>query len=137
MEPSKVRIFYLRDKQRFPVACVASAIQVNKITGADGTEVTESKLHYGVSVHNPLDTYSKKSARKIAETRLTNPGHMDGEVECTDSKKAKYILLTAIKDNSKLPGRARLAAKLWVKAADTKAEIESVNIALRQHEQAS
>lgn len=103
MEPSdKVRIFYLRDKHKFPVACVASTVQ-------------NSVLNFAISVHNPLDTYSKKIARKIAETRLAHPGYLSGTIECLDQKQAKQTLVNAIRSQKNWPTKAVAAAKLWLK----------------------
>lgn len=114
MEPSKERIFYLRDKNHFPVACVASSVENNV-------------LHYGVSTHNPLDVYNKPLARKMALIRLHSkelPEKFGGMVECQDPKQAKQALLNAINKNTKVAQRARDAAKLWLKHQQEKAEFE-------------
>ena len=113
MESSKTRIFYLRDKTNFPVACVASTVVDTQVG-----EETQPQLHYGVSTHNPLDVYNKALARKMATIRLNSqslPAKFGGVVACPDAKQAKETLLKAIKENTSVAQRARDAAKLWLK----------------------
>lgn len=109
MEPSKVKIFYLRDKRRFPVGCVASTLDNNV-------------LAYAVSVHNPKDIFSWKASRNIAEVRLAHPGRYTGTVECLSQKSAKQSVMLAILGNKNWPTRARAAAKLWLKQAEKTAK---------------
>lgn len=121
-EPSnKVRIFYLRDSKRFPVACIASKLEGNK-------------LKYALSTHNPRDPYDKAMARNIAETRLAlgrvvierntrKPSFpplqcVGGSILLGDepTKEIKAKLLQEIATSSKLPQRATDAAKLWLES---------------------
>jgi len=53
------RIYYLRDQQKRPVACIASL-----------RDATTDRVSFAVSTHNPLDPYSRKLGRAIALGRL-------------------------------------------------------------------
>lgn len=93
-----VRVFFLRDAKKFPVACVASRLNA-----------TKALVEFTISVRNPLDEFNRQRGRKIAEDRLTlNKGlHWVG----FRPKQAKKDVLTLIASMTTLPVRVREAAK--------------------------
>jgi len=105
----EIKMFYLRDKHGFPVACVAS------------TKETEDTVKYTVSTHNPMDRYDKKTARHIALGRLTkfNPLRSTSELSPLGGivSMGGAIRKDIVQDiiNGPFPQRARDAAKYMMK----------------------
>ncbi len=110
-----MRWFYLRDKNRNPVACVAS----ERYTSFKGTDHERECVAFAVSAHNPKDQYNKSMAREVAIGRL-NKGlgaTYSGSV-CLVPEVKKLIIATIMLGD--FPERAKKAAQLWL---DTRKEI--------------
>ncbi len=97
-----MRWFYLKDENKFPVACVAS-------------ELDEDKVRFAVSTHNPLDPFNREMARRIAIGRLTHR-KFTGEVSATPGIKEKIV--SYIAQDEKLPTRTVRAANYWLNQRD-------------------
>lgn len=111
-----VRFFYLRDENRFPVACVAH-------------ELVDGYVRYAVSTHNPLDTYNKTMAKHIATSRLKiGSSYSNAVLDGPDWKlNIMWDILAPIDcDGRRFPQRAMRAAQAW---------IEQYNIHLAKREQ--
>ena len=104
MNEGKIYITYVRDKNKFPVACIASkATSVSKEPGE------MIRVEYAISSYNPVDPFNKKLGRKIAEDRLKVRPY--GWFNITP-KYVKLQLLWALVDDRNLPTATRLAAKV-------------------------
>ena len=102
------KLFYLRDKNRFPVACVATRL----------VKTNKKLVEFSVSIYNPEDSFSRDVAKRVALGRLAaGTGWLIPVQE--EGEKVKKEIMTAIAFNkisgSCFPTRARLAAKLWLK----------------------
>jgi hypothetical protein len=114
-----VRHFYLRDAQKFPVACVAS--KVLELVG-EGDARRPSRIAFAVSARNPKDTFSRDMARYVAYGRLQMG--LVAEVNVEEGQNVKRLILEKIANEPvKLKGsrdpmfmkqRVRNAAKLWL-----------------------
>jgi hypothetical protein len=112
-----MRHFFLRDSNKFPVACIATE------------QTADNKIYYALSICNPRDfqCYDPERARHIAEERLTK--HLSGAYENSFKKdktpfdlakvgrfdhatgeNAKLSLLTLLAGDGHLPKRCREAA---------------------------
>jgi hypothetical protein len=111
-----MRLFFLRDEPQFkghhgfPVACVATRLDDNGM------------VRFGISVHNPLDTYNRQMAKEIAVGRALK---VDApEVPCT--RGVLSIVLLVIASTKKADGtyfypqRAVDAANLWLEQKKSK-----------------
>lgn len=74
---SNERIFFLRDKNQFPVACIASLLM-------------EGGVQFAISVCNPLDEYDRHAARSIALKRLRT-GSIAGSVDSGQGVKQRIL----------------------------------------------
>jgi len=101
IDPDKIRFFYLRDKHKFPVACVATSV----VTTPGGQYIA-----FSVATHNPADTYDKQYGRLLAKSRLISQECM---VVAADAG-AKVRVIERIADNKHLPVRTRAAASNWL-----------------------
>ena len=97
----EVRVTYLRDKKKFPVACVAS-------------KPVDKNVVFSLATWNPLDKFEKKTGRDMAAERLEK-GEYSGTFPVNDSKLIRLRLLAEI-SHAKVPGRARKAATKMAKA---------------------
>jgi len=98
------KFVYIRDKKRFPMACVAFT------NGGD-------KVSFGVSVFNPTDTFKRSVGRDLALGRMVRD-------PVTFKRKTKRTFLRDLMKNvakQELPWRIIKAAK----AAFKKTEAES------------
>ena len=113
-----IRVFFLRDAQRFPVACVAS-------------ELVDNTVFYAVSTHNPKDKFSRAFARKVALERLAMIGNTKRSTRVVDAvrmeKGVKKAICLEIVQKVKwlegrketipfFPQRTREAAQEWLNA---------------------
>lgn len=89
-----IRVFFIRDASKFPVACVA-------------TEAEGETISYALSVRNPIDAFDRKRGRSIAESRL-GLGKIHGTVP-REPGACREILLDIAGDEH-LPKRVREAA---------------------------
>lgn len=98
-----MRVFYLRDRNQFPVACVAS----EKVTKGE-----ETVVNFSLSALNPKDVkdFEKKRGRDIAEGRLV-AGKIFGTVPMC--KLIKSVIVEMIYEQSKSEV-ARAAALHWL-----------------------
>jgi hypothetical protein len=105
-----MRYFFLRDEPKvpghsgFPVACVATRLDSNGM------------VYFGVSVHNPLDTYNREMAKEIATGRAYK---LDApHAPCTRGVLSIILLVIATTKNPDgtyfYPQRAVDAANLWL-----------------------
>src|ERR1017187_7043726 len=102
LDPNKVRFFYLRDKNKFPVACVASTT----FTTASGSYVA-----FAVSTHNPHDRYCRDCGKQLAKARL-----IDQECMLTEAGPGAHTRISQrIADNKCQPIRTREAAADWLR----------------------
>jgi hypothetical protein len=99
-----MRFFYLRDKQRRPVALVAT----------DKSALSEGYIRFTVATWNPIDCYSKEMARTIVQGRLALGRYV--ELDIVPHIKREIINYIANYDfhGGHFPGRTRKAAKLWL-----------------------
>lgn len=110
-----MRVFFLRDSNRFPIACVASEI------------ITRDKdrkyVMFALSVCNPKDkqVFDRKRARSIAEGRMalllkstsrSKVERLSGFVPAQGNIK-RAIMQTLELDHS-LPQQVRNAAEFWL-----------------------
>lgn len=93
-----MKAFYLHDKKRFPVACVATQLKMSGVT-------------YNVSTYNFIDEFSKKIAQDVAIGRL----HTAGGKYISAGRDVKARILQSIAEDHDMPTRTREAAKLWLK----------------------
>lgn len=109
--PRDPHVFFLRDGQNFPVACVASKVMEDG-PWAQGT------IRFAVSVCNPLDrkVYDPKKARKIALGRLETPRKLVGEVPVGPNVKVRIMqaITVGIDGPRPFPKHVRAAANLWL-----------------------
>lgn len=128
-ESNKVRIFFLRNENKFPVACIASTIE----QVVDGAIV-----RYAISTHNPKDPYDKKLARSMALERLAKKKMwvhvretpfeklVGSSIDLPDDPKLiKKMMLTEIANEADWPQRVRDAAKLWLSTTSERAKEDS------------
>lgn len=96
-----MKVWYLRDKNKRPVACVASNLNP-----------TEETVEFAVSTHNPIDPFKRSIGRELAIGRLYSgvtqsvemgPGVMTRIMDVIRSEPWQY------------PQRARDAAWLWLR----------------------
>ncbi len=107
METKEFRFKYLRDEQRFPVACIATKVdRVNNVVAV------------GLSTVHPLDKkghYSKARARMIAmERAVSKPFVIELDPE---EKSAKDIMLAVVEtlyDDNRTPTRVHKLLKRWL-----------------------
>jgi hypothetical protein len=99
----EVTFFFLRDKKKFPVACVAYTY-----------DEKARKIKFGVSTHNPLDEYDKQFGKILAAGRmLVAPtyenihGHIKWNIIAT-------VAMGAEGKPSPFPSRTKEAATAWV-----------------------
>jgi hypothetical protein len=99
----EVTFFFLRDKRKFPVACVAYHY-----------DEKEQKIKFGVSTHNPIDQYDRKVGRAFAASRiLLEPNY---ETAYGDIK-WKIIATISMGPEGKpsiFPTRTKQAATTWL-----------------------
>lgn len=62
-----MRVFFLRDKHQFPVACVVSDLVSN---ATPDSPYAPGRVAFAVSCWNANDKFSKEDGRRIAEERL-------------------------------------------------------------------
>lgn len=98
-----MRWFYLKDENKFPVACVAS-------------ELDEDQVKFAVSTHNPLDPFNREMARKVAIGRLTH-NKLVGKVPAVPGIKERIVSQIAM--DEKLPTRTVKAANYWLEQRKT------------------
>ncbi len=92
IDESKVKYLYIRDKNRFPVGCIAYIIH-------------RGIINYGLSTYNPRDKFNKQWARDIACARLTTKPK--GFAVSTDEHPNDVLadLLTLLHKNKETPTR--------------------------------
>ena len=93
------KIVYVRDKKKFPVACVAFT--------TNGTE-----LNYGYSVYNPVDKFDKKQARDFALDRLSNKTIKAELPENSTRETLLEDIFATVASNADLPHKIRKHAKM-------------------------
>lgn len=97
-----MKIFYLRDKNKLPVVCVAS-------------EREGDTLRVGIAVFNPNDKFDKQIARKVATGRLKSQFHYWRTPVLSEKGATKMSLIDLIARDIFFPQRAKDAARLWLK----------------------
>jgi hypothetical protein len=96
-----MKIFYLRDERKFPVACVASEL-------LDGGKT----VRFAVATHNPADRFDRVRAREVAAGRLHKSKNI-AEIARPEVR-IKAAVVTAIMMDESLSTRTRDAARLWL-----------------------
>lgn len=97
-----MRVFFLRDENKFPVACFAS-------------ELEGDTVKYAFSIHNPIDPFDRHRARRIATERLSKgKGHSGQFVGKVTKEKPKKQILSLVANDKHIPNRVREAAVLWL-----------------------
>jgi len=109
-----MRVFYLRNRDRFPVACIAS----RKVKG----DVVE----FAMSIHNPVDKYNKALGRQLAKGRL-----LEGKAIASVRAPFKANVVRMIAEMPDLPNRVRKVANQWIKDNDAISAIELIAEAMR------
>jgi len=102
-----MKLFYLHNKNNFPVACVASDLK------PDGS------ILVAVSTYNPIDPFDKRVARDVAIGRLASGRHFFC-INASNNVKARILELIA--GSEYIPNRTKVAARLWLKQATEKAK---------------
>lgn len=97
-----MRVFFLRDHRKFPVACVASELVA-------GPSADTKSVVFSMAIHNPSDKYDRHLGKAKAIGRLK--GHQYVSAICFQPKSVRVDVLTAIIHNKTLPARVRAAAK--------------------------
>lgn len=100
-----IRVFYIRDVSKFPVACVATRV----IDERPGVRTPE--IEFSLAIHNPKDTFDKVRGREIAIGRLMKH-KIQGYVGKEQGASKKILELIAADEH--LPWRVREAAMLRV-----------------------
>lgn len=98
------RIQFLRDSQFRPVGCLAINL-----------DLRNHRLTYQMSVLNPADRFDRKVARQLALGRLVEAPvsvPLPRGKEFTMHDISEVVMRHVA--NSKAPGRARKAAKMWL-----------------------
>lgn len=104
------RFFYLRDSNKFPVACVVS------------TKNVQNQVQFALSIHNPRDVFDRIRAKEIALERL-RAGKILGEVSFEPRSHIKTSIMTVIAASEymnhrakpmRIPDRVRAAANGWL-----------------------
>jgi hypothetical protein len=95
-----MKLFYLRDKKRQPVACVA--------WDYDG-----KTIRFALSTYNPIDPYKKEIGRALAIGRFSFAPHTIGTA--VPIVGVPTILGIIVHDGHDFPARTRRAAELWLK----------------------
>lgn len=109
MQEGKVKLFWLRDEKKFPVACVASTVKDGRIVVA-------------LSVHNPADAFNKLRGRQIALARLEKFHATNTEVEVgthtfavsNNQPAPKRVIMSLVHLKQSFPVRVREAASHWL-----------------------
>ena len=96
-----MRVFFLRDRTMFPVACLAS-------------EKIDTTIKVALSIHNPIDTFNRSRGRDIAEKRLQK-GKLYAELS---ADRPKVQLMWKLFNDKELPTRVRKAAEVWLREHD-------------------
>jgi hypothetical protein len=113
---TKMKIFYLRNENNVPIACVASERGWDEKIGLDAGLVdilSTETINFAVSTRNPLDELSKKLGRHIATERLRLGKH----VTMTKSIHVKRDIVAFIADPvNGYPLRTQDAARHWLQA---------------------
>ena len=105
-----MRVFFLRDATRFPIACVAS-------------EKVEDLILYALSICNPKDkkVFDRRRARTIAEERMKlvlsstvreKVTQFSGYVRAEGN--IKRALMQELEADSTMPNQVRAAAEYWL-----------------------
>lgn len=98
-----MRVFWIRDASRRPVACVATTLSS---TEAD-------TVRFAIAIPNPRDKFDRARGRAIAEGRLSKP-HSRHLAWFVSPREAKRSVMEKIADDTTLPIRVRDAARLWL-----------------------
>jgi butyrate kinase len=101
----KIRFMFLRDTKSRPIGCIAMMVN------------TGGTIQYGLSVLNPVDTFNRKTARKLAAgSMLLDSGHAHVENVRTvyTMHDVSIAVMNAIAHFDGYPARARKAAKHWL-----------------------
>ena len=113
------KFFFLRDRNRTPVACIATSWR------DDG-----SILNFGMSAWNPTDVFDRTLAKTTAETRMRSGKNVWTRAFLRDVGNVKLALMKYIADARSRPildlntnrawwsQRARDAARLWLAEYD-------------------
>ena len=108
------RYMYLRDQNKFPVACVAYLIDRN-----------DNKANYGIATFNPDDkhvTFDRTFLREIAVGRLAlyrKIAHYPSK-QYNSLAQINVAIVQAISKERELPKRTRKAVDLWLQDAAKK-----------------
>jgi hypothetical protein len=121
-----MRVFFVRNKNKFPVACVAS-----EVTKKGDTEI----VRFSMSSYNPKDTFDRERAKEIAKHRLAKYMSLAPEIENTQltssetyaplevekysgtvprAGNVKTHIMQLIEVNTNLSYTVRKAALLWL-----------------------
>ena len=117
-----VRVFYLRDKKGFPVACVASTLVGHKYQ----LENMPKLVRFALSVYNHSDRISKPQefpfiqarGREIALGRLTRGRSKCRLLEIEAGEPVKASIVQEIHDTTIRP-QVKEACELWLEAHAT------------------
>lgn len=104
------RIFYLRNKDRHPVACVA--ININRL---------QQVIQYQYASLNPKDSFVKKVGRTIASGRLVkHPISLKlNDINTNMHAIAKLVIEDLVDNDKRCTFNAKDAALLWLEQADS------------------
>lgn len=100
------RYLYIRNKNKFPVACVAIKFDPEK-----------NLINYGISTHCPKDNFNRKLARQIAKDRLdirNQTINVFPEDNTTTFRGIIKALMTGLAQDETLPTRTRKAVRMWL-----------------------
>jgi hypothetical protein len=104
-----LRIMYLRNSKKFPMACIAIAL--DRPNGA---------ISYQYSVFNPEDHFDKRMARELALGRLiSRPVKITDQDSEINFNQISWAVMEHLSQSKTAPTRAVRAAKRWLKTPKT------------------
>lgn len=107
-----LRVMFLREENGQACGCVI--IELVKHSDASNDLAT---VYYAVSVLNPQDRFDRALSRQLTIGRLVETPYailnVSNEVKIHDITR---LVMEDIKTNTKLPTRARKAARIWLRA---------------------
>lgn len=119
-----MRHFFLKDINKFPVACIASAIRNNLGGLTDGPLEPDSTVVYAMSIHNPKDEFNRGLARDIAYARLSKGKYTVSGAGII--RPIKYGILTEIAYEMRIHPRVKEAAIRWLDIFDARARVLAI-----------
>jgi len=107
---------FLRDKNNRPVGCVAYSFSNDRML-----------LSYGVSVHNPVDSFERSLSRQIALGRLVERPYRLQVSRNLKGHDTVRLIMMDILNNPNMPNRSKKAASNWLVKTQKLSEVKSIS----------